>query len=327
MSILDAAILVGQESTYNTAVSLTRAYEGKADTFTRSQQRIESVGFRADMQTLRSDRVVTVNEGGSGSIEIDAMNGGLGLLMQGCLGTSAGPVQQAATAAYLQTYSTSDAAPGVSYTIQVLRPTLESGSSAFTYTGCVITGWSLTQSTDGLLTITYDFDFANSVHNITAENPAYAANTTPYDWTDCVVTLDPGGTPETLDALDFSLNFGLALKVDRRYLRGSEIKKEPVRNGIPTYDGSIAIDFTGTTRYDEWTSGTVVDLEVKWTGASIESPYNNEIALRMKAINWTDAAPVVSLSDTPRQVLPFRILHDGTNPACTLTYQSADTAV
>ena len=142
MSILDAAILVGQESTYNTAVALTRAYEGKADTFTRSQQRIESVGFRADMQTLRSDRVVTVNEGGSGSIEIDAMDGGLGLLMQGCLGTSAGPVQQAATAAYLQTYSTSDAAPGVSYSIQILRPTLETGSSAFTYTGCVITGWS-----------------------------------------------------------------------------------------------------------------------------------------------------------------------------------------
>ena len=36
MSILDAAIMVGVESTYGTPATLTRAYEGKADTFTFS---------------------------------------------------------------------------------------------------------------------------------------------------------------------------------------------------------------------------------------------------------------------------------------------------
>ena len=327
MSILDAAILVGQESTYGTPATLTRAFEGKADTFTRTQERIESVGFRADMQTLRSDRVVTVATGGTGSIEIDAMNGGLGLLLQGCLGTSAGPTQQGATTAYLQTYATSDAAPGVSYTIQILRPLLETGSSAFTYHGCVITGWSLTQSPSGLLTMTFDFDFEDVDIVTGAGTPAYPADTTPFDWTDCVVTLDPDGTPETLDALDLSLNIDLGLKTDRYYLRGSELKKEPVRNAVPMYEGSVAIDFTGTTRYAEWTSAAVVDIELKWTGAEIESPYNDEIAIRMRAVNWTDAAPVVSLSDTPRQTLPFRIMHDGTNDAITLTYQTADSAV
>lgn len=327
MSILDAAIMVGVESTYGTPATLTRAFEGKADTFKREQSRIESVGFRADMQTLRDDRVVTVNMGGAGSLEVDALNKGMGLLLGGALGTKAGPTQQAATSAYLQTYETSDAAPADSFTIQVIRPTLETGTEPFTYHGCKITGWSLSQSPDGLLVMNFDFDFEDSDHATAAGTPSYPTDATPFDWTQCTVTLDPDGTPETLDVMDLSFNADLALKTDRRYLRGSALKKEPVRNGVPVYDGEITIDFTGVDRYDEWTAETVVDIELAWTGANIESTYDYEVKLRMQACHWTDGNPEVSLSDTPVQTLPFQALHDGTNAAVSLTYQSTDTSV
>lgn len=327
MSILDAAILVGVESTYGTPATLTRGYEGKADAFKREQSRIESIGFRADMQTLRDDRVVTVNMGGAGALEVDLLNKGMGLLLQGSMGTKTGPTQQSTSAAYLQTYETSDSAPADSYTIQVIRPTLESGTQQFTYHGCKITGWSINQSPDGLAVINFDFDFEDSDIVTAAGSVSYPSNATPFDWTDCVVTLDPDGTPETLDVMDLTFSADLALKTDRRYLRGSELKKEPVRSGIPVYEGEVTIDFTGTTRYAEWTGETVVDIEVKWTGEEIESPYSDEFALRMKACHWTDGNPEVSLSDTPVQTLPFRALHNGTDAAVTMTYQSADTAV
>ena len=85
-SILDQIIQVGVESTYGTAVAPTRAYEIKADTFTRDVEYIDSIGFRRDQQTLRSDRSDTISLGATGSLEMDVMDKGLGLLLQHALG-------------------------------------------------------------------------------------------------------------------------------------------------------------------------------------------------------------------------------------------------
>lgn len=327
MSILDAAIMVGAESTYGTPATLTRAFEGKADTFNREQARLESVGFRADMQALRSDRVVTVNMGGAASLELDVLNKGMGLLLGGAFGSKAGPTQIASTAAYTQTYATTDAAPADSFTMQILRPKLETGTEPFTYHGCKITGWNIAQSTDGLLMMTYDLDFEDSDHSTAAGTPSYPSAATPFSWPQCTITLDPDGTPEVLDVLDFSLTADLALKTDRRYLRGSELKKEPVRGGVPSYTGEISVDFTGTERYDEWTAQTDLDVEVAWTGANIEGANDFQFALRMPAVQWTGGNPEVSLSDTPVQALPFQALHNGTDAVITCTYISTDDAV
>jgi len=326
MSILDASIMVGLESTYGTPVTLSHAFEGKADTFKREQSRLESVGFRPDMQALRNDRVVTVNMGGAGSIELDLLNKGHGLLFGGSLGTKAGPTQVSATVAYLQTYATSDAAPADSFTIQVVRPKLESGTQQFTYHGCKITGWTLGQSPDGLCVVNYDFDFEDSDITTSEGTEAYPSAATPYDWTDCVVTLDPDGSPETLDLLDLSFSADLALKTDRRYLSGSALKKEPVRNGMPSYTGEMKIDFTGTERYAEWTAETALDIQIKWTGATIASGQTDFMMMRMKACDWTGGNPEVSLSETPMQTLPFQAMHNGTDAALTLTYQNIETA-
>lgn len=326
MSILDAAVLVGLESTYGSPASLTHAYEAKADAWAREQSRIESVGFRPDMQALRDDRVVTVNMGGGGTIEADVLNKGHGLLLAGAFGTKAGPTQQAATAAYLQTFETSDSAPADSFTVQVIRPTLETGTEPFTFHGCKVTGWNISQSVDGLLSMSFDFDAEDVDHSTAAGTPSYPSSATPFDWTDCVLTLDPDGSPTTIDVMDFNMSGDLGLKTDRRYLRGSALKKEPVRSGLPNYSGEFSLDFTGVDRYDEFVAGTVSDLQVQWTGANIEGAYDFEFTLRMKAVQWTDGNPVVSLSDTPVQRLPFQVLHNGTDAALTVTYQSTDTS-
>ena len=74
-SILDQVVTVGVESTYGTAqTSTVRSYEAKADTFQRDVEYIQSIGFRRDLQPVRSDRDDTVSLGASGSIECDVLN-------------------------------------------------------------------------------------------------------------------------------------------------------------------------------------------------------------------------------------------------------------
>ena len=76
-SILDQVVTVGVESTYGTPeTSTVRSYEAKADTFTRDVEYIDSIGFRRDQQTLRSDRSDTISLGATGSLEMDVMDKG-----------------------------------------------------------------------------------------------------------------------------------------------------------------------------------------------------------------------------------------------------------
>lgn len=325
MSILDASVNVGLETTYGSAVTPTRSMEAQSDNWTRAQSRLESVGFRNNMQALRSDRVKTVNMGGAGNITSDFMTNGAGLLLGGAFGSKVAPVQQEATAAYLQTFATTDAAPADSFTVQVIRPKMESGVQQFTHHGAKITGWNLSQGVDGLLVWSVDFDSEDVDITTAAATPAFPSGAVPFDWTQCTATLDPDGSPSTLDLLDLSFSAELGLKTDRRYLRGSALKKEPVRSGIPSYSGEMSIDFSSTDQYAQWTAGTDLDLELKWTGAVIAGAHSEYFSLRFKAINWTDGNPVVSLLDTPVQSLPFQVMHNGSDAAITATYMSTDT--
>ena len=111
-SILDQFCGVAEESTYGTAItSGFRGYEATGDAWQKDVNYIESVGFRQNMETIRSDRHDTIAVGATGSIECDVLNKGHGLLLKHLLGASSGPTQQASTAAYLQTFTTDDTGP------------------------------------------------------------------------------------------------------------------------------------------------------------------------------------------------------------------------
>jgi hypothetical protein len=60
--IYDQHVTVGVESSYGTAqLSTVRSFEAKTDAFTRDVEYIQSVGFRRDLQTIRSDRDDTIS--------------------------------------------------------------------------------------------------------------------------------------------------------------------------------------------------------------------------------------------------------------------------
>ena len=147
-SILDQVIQVAEESSYGTAVSPTRAFEAKTDTWQRDVEYISSVGFRKDQQTIRSDRHDTISLGASGSIEVDVLNKGRGLLLKHTLGGNSGPTQQGGTAAYLQTFEPNDTGPATSITGQVGKVDSNGGLQSFTYEGSGITGFNIWRTSD-----------------------------------------------------------------------------------------------------------------------------------------------------------------------------------
>jgi hypothetical protein len=271
-SILDNALLVGKESTYGTAAALSRAYEGKSDSFKRAQEFLTSTGFRGGMHTQLATRSVPVNMGGEGSIEVDVQPTGFGLLFQSMLGGTTAPAQQGATTAYKSTFVSTAAGPTDSWTVQMQRVDAGGTVRSFTHLGSTMTGWKFTQETDGLLGVEFMFDFQDVVTSVSAGTPTYV-DSLPYAWTQAAATWD--GTAVDLTKLE--LEGSLGFNTERRFLRGSALKKKPVRASVPEFKGSAEMEFESLTHYNAFVSGETAPLVLTWTGDEID------VALRLRA--------------------------------------------
>lgn len=323
-SNLDAAVLVGIETNYGEAVALTRGYEAEADSFTIETEQLESVGLRAGQETIRSDRRKVIELGGEGTIGMAVLDSGNGLIMQAMLGTTSGPTQIDATTAYDSAFTSDSAGPSDSFTIQVQRPDTYDGTiRSFTHHGCMIKDWSLTQGVNEYLQTEFNFDFEEVETTTAAGTPSYPANTSPFDWTQCSVTID--GSP--VDVTSFDLSADLGLKTDRYQLRSSNLKKQPVRGAVPTYEGTIEAEFQDTDLYDLFIAGAPVEIVATWTGDVIEGANSASLVVTLPACQFNGDSPAASLDDVAMISLPFKALDNGTDPTVTVAVVSTDTAL
>ena len=324
-SILDQVVTVGVESTYGTAqTSTVRSYEAKADTFQRDVEYIQSIGFRRDLQTVRSDRDDTVSLGASGSIECDILNKGQGLLLQHVLGTTSGPTQNGSTTAYKSTFSTDDTGPTGSYTIQMSRVDNTGTLRPFTYEGCVATGFNIAQELGSNLSMSIDFDAENEQTSTGEGTPAYPSSADPFNYTQAVIAID--GSAAT-NFTSFSLDGDLAMDTARRFLNGSATKSQPKRSGVPSYTGTITAEFASLTDYNKFVNGTEFSINASWNGAEIASPYNFECVISIPVAKFTGSTPVASLDSLTTVDLPFTVLDNGSSAPITMTYTSTDTSL
>lgn len=324
MGVLDAALHAGRETTYGTPVTPTRSFEAQADAHKRVVSYLEAPGMRAGMQALRADRRRQVLDGASGTITVAPLSKGLGMLLRATFGSSA-IAQEGATTAWTQTHSTAAAGPlGESLTVQIVRPPLSGATQTFTYHGGKVTDWEFMQKVGENLSLALTMDYEDESTAEAAASAAYPVDPlTPYSWVECVVTV----AGSAVDVRDFSVKGASALATDRRYLRGASLKREPIRNAVPNYTGVLTADFTDTTAYARFVAGTVVAVSATWTSTTTAGTgFPFKLGITLPAVQFTGDTPEVSLSSLPTQPMPFQVLHDGTNPAVTVTYTSTDTA-
>ncbi len=323
MGTLDAAIMVQKETTYATAAAgITKAFEGKADAMKREVSFLDSVGIRAGMKTERSDRRKVVNMGASGKLEVDFLNKGMLHLLQGCL-VAGTPAQQGGTPAYSTAFTATKDEPLVSFSFQILRPIVEGAVQAFTYLGSTITGWTMKQEVGGLVSLSCDFDAADERTDVAAGTPAYPATASPFDWTQCALTLNSVAfEPESVE-----LTADLGLATDRRRLRANALKKQPRRKALPSYGGTFKAEWVDLTAYNAFVAGTIYPAQITWTGANISGIYNHKVTVDLPAIQFNGETPVVDIEKLGAISLPFKVLDDGTNPPVTITVITTDTTV
>jgi hypothetical protein len=310
------------ESTYGTAVTVTRFLEMVTEGLKLNIERVESKALRAGNRVLRTDRWAPNKKGAEGDLELEVASKGFGLLFKHMLGAVNITTPGGATLARLHTHTVADLY-GSSLTVQIGRPGTGGTVIPFTYDGCKVTGWELTSDLDDVLMLKVTLD----AHDEAVTTPAlasasYAASDELLYFSGGAVTI--GGV--AYDLTKFSLTGNNGLKTDRTFIRSDTRKKEPVAAEMAEFTGEMEMEFADATAYSLFTAGTVSEIEATWTGSIIEAALAYSVTVTIPNARYDGDTPNVGGPDVVPQTIPFKALYNGTDSPVTIAYQTTDTA-
>lgn len=318
---LAAQLGVAEEVTYGTFVPPTRFYEFNSQSLVPAVTVLERTAALGRGLFAREDDPRTFINGGSGSLNVDVLTNGNGLLFEHMLGNN-DIVQVAATDEWVQTITPStNGLRGKSLSIQAGVPTTDGPIQPFNFAGGKVSAWELACALDAILTLNLEFDFSQAFEMTTAlGTPTYPAGAQPFIYIDGAVTID--GTSVIVN--NATVNGANAMNTNRRGL-GNQ-KREPLANARWEYGGTLSSEFENPDFLEAFIAGTKASLNLTFTGPLIPTtPNNYRLNIDIPVIRFTGEVPSVSGPDVVPQNLPFRA-YKGVDPIITIEYASDDIA-
>nr|SAP16256.1 Phage tail fibers [Nonomuraea gerenzanensis] len=321
-----------------TPVTVTKFVEFNSESLAWVPSFVEPAGLRVGRKFKRASRLVQSRKTVEGGFEMEWPTKGAGLLVAHALGSSAVPVQIAATTAYAQIH-TPGGLVGKGLTIQVGRPEPSGTVRAHTYTGCKIKSWEFKLANDGTLTLTLEIDGWDESTATALATATFPAGTQVFNFQQGVLKL--GGTPSTASGemtvaggtavstvvTEISIKGENPLATERYGIGQSGVKKEQLENDFPTLTGSLSAEFNRTELYDLLKNNTTTALEFTMTGSLIASGNFYLISFILPAVKIKAAAPSVEGPDIVQMTTEWEGYDDETNAPIQIKIVSTDTTL
>jgi hypothetical protein len=317
------------ESTYGTAVAVSRFYEFQKESLKGDYGRIESKALRNGQRVLRSDRFAINPKGAKGSVDLEVLTKGFGFWLKHMLGAvSTSAVGTAGDYTHTATLGT---LTGKSFTAQVGRPFVGGTTGQpFTYGGGKVGAWSVENSVDGILQLSLDMDFASESILTTGANAlqtvSYPAASEIMTFIGGALTVDAGSVP----VKDVSVKCDNGLATDRYFLRGAIGKKEPLETGMRKIDVGFTADFDSMSLYNKVASATAAGalgaVVLTWAGPTLVgtgSLFLPTFSITCPAVRFDGDTPNVGGPDSLEVKMKGLALDAGAGPI-SVVYKSVD---
>lgn len=318
-TIHDSYFGASDETTYGTAVAVTKFFEFTDEGIEGKYERIDSEAIRAGTRVLRSDRFATNAKGAEGDVKMEVQSAGFEFWLKHMMG---GLTSGAPSGGFVTHTATLGDLNGKSLTAQVGRVDNTGVRTPFTYEGGKVKEWELANAVDELLTLSVSLDFAKEsigagTGAYAASTPAYVANAKLFSFNGGTVTV----AGSSFDISDFSLKATNGLKDDRYFIRNTGKKSEPLESELRKYEWSLKGEFGGTTQINRvaaaLASGAVADITVLWDG-----PDGSQFKVQMPFSRFDEGPVTVGGFDVVAQDLSGIALTDGTSSPVTITYKA-----
>jgi hypothetical protein len=318
-----------KETTWGTAVTVDKFYEFDSDSLNLAQSYQDSVGLKAGRTIQPSGRMVQTTRGVAGDTPMQVPTKLFGTILDLMHGATVAPVQQGATAAYLQTHPIGTTQPNKSATIQINKPDTGGTDHAFTYPGAVLTSVAFACDAGGVLTVTLTWDAKDETTPSTTPSGAalasasYASGVTSWVGTGTGVVLNVNGSPYG-SAKSWSLTWTQPYYTDRYYMGSGGLKGKPIPNGFATLNGTVAGDWDAETLYLLYRSGAIIDIFADFQGATIASTFKEQIKFDCTSVQLRGDSPNVGGPDVLSQSINFMGGDNGSVAPLTILYESTD---
>lgn len=310
-----------EETTWGSYVAPTRYIEVNSFAMKNNIERLESAAIRANNRVQRQDRWAASPKGITGSAEIEVVNKGMGLLFKHMLGQAAISTPSGATATRLHRHTIADLW-GKGLTVQGGIPDVSGTVQPFSWLGCKVADWTLSNDVDGLLMLSLNLDGATETTAQSLGSASYATGLEMMSWAGGAITI--AGSSQQISSFSLSGNNGL--KTDRYAIRGDSAKKEPIPAALVELTGSMEMEFENLTQYNRFVNGTIAAVTATWTGTVIEGAFNYKVTVTLPAVRFDGETPEVGGPDVVMLPLTFKVLFDGSNEPITIDYHTTDTA-
>lgn len=253
---LSGQAMIAEESTWGTAVTVTRAYEILGENIKGGEpERIESEGIRADQRVIRSDDWTPGTKRVSGPIKFELSTKNVALLLKHALGglstSGAGPYTHTLTPGTLT---------GKGLTIQVGRPSSDGTVQPFTFNGCKVTSWELEFELDQIVKLTLEVVGKDQTTGTALATASYTASNNLFAFTHGALTI--AGSAVKVKA--GTIRGENPLNTDRLFLGDTTIN-EPIENGRREYTFDLETEFESLTALGRVTAGTEAALVLAFT--------------------------------------------------------------
>lgn len=323
---LDAQVGFAAESTWGTAVTVSRFIEHTNESLQFKPTFTEGAGLRPGVLSKRVTRTRQSRKSVEGDVEFELATKGMGLLVKHMLGSTVTTPTLIAGTAFKQVH-TPQGLFGLGLTAQVGRPEPGTGTVVpFTYAGCKVTSWEFTcdDSSNPMLKLSF---LGRSETTATAlASATYLAGSTVFDYASTSLKL--GGTPSTSAgettiasgvplvaiAKDITITGESALDDERFGLGNAGLRAQPLQNDFQTYTGSLTAEFAKTELYDPFQAGTILPIQFDLTGAVISGSDVFRVSFIMPACIIKSATPNVSGPDLVSMKLDFEAYSNGVDP-------------
>ncbi len=334
---IGAQVGLAAESTYGTGVTATRFIESMDFKGNPKKNVYQGGGLRAGGFVERASRRVVTSRAFAPSFSADVLPNGFGLILKQAFGSTSAPVQQAATAAWLQTFTLADLGSNLSATIQSGEPNTGGTSNPYTYLGCRCTELEFTQELDKALNLATTWDARDRTEATALATASFSgAAQQAFHWGVYSIKIaNTLGAEVAVDGITkVTTKIARPQDTGRFYandnagvIAGVGLHKVPILNGRKdVVTGTISADFvTKADLRDRFNADTGFSMVQQWTLDNIASTFFEQLTITTPRCYLNDDGTGVDGEDLLKGDFPFVIGDDGTNEPITVTYMSTDT--
>lgn len=319
---LGGQFMVAKETTWGTPVTPNKSFEIRSEGIKLNKNFLRSQQLRAGRMFQSSSRRIATTRGAAGPVVLEVPNQGFGVILDQLHGNVVTPVQQGATAAYLQTHDIGTTDPSSkSLTVQAGRPSTDGTVRPFTYPGSKVMGATFRCAIDEFLVCELNLDAKDEDTATSLATFAPPSNLASFTFVEGAITVD-GSPAGIVTSLEIPITY--AYKADR-YSLGSATRSQHIVNGYPTIEPKISVEWKDLTLYNKWVTGNgIAAVVADFVGPIIASTFAEEIKFNMPACGLLGDTPTLDGPDILTQDIPLEVLDNGTNAPLTITYMSRD---